>query len=55
MVVDKGLLMSVKGSLLCDMFSGDIKNLNKDTTGKIYLNRNPLIFGHLLDYLRTNG
>lgn len=50
--VRRSLLTSVPGSALEAMFSGR-HNLPK-VDGKIFIDRNPKIFGYIIDYLRNS-
>lgn len=49
--VTRELLTSIKGSLLEAKFSGRCK-VTKTKEGRIFLDRNPKIFKHVIDYLR---
>jgi len=40
-------------SLLCSMFSGDLKSLVRDSKGRIFLDRDGVLFRYILDFLRS--
>lgn len=49
-------LTSDKGSRLCDLFSSSSsKSLTKDAKGRIFLDRDGVLFRYILDYLRDDG
>lgn len=49
-------LTSDKSSRLCDLFSGSsCKSLTKDAKGRIFLDRDGVLFRYILDYLRDDG
>ena len=50
--VRRSLLTSVPGSALEAMFSG--RHTLKKVNNKVFIDRNPNIFGHVLDFLRNN-
>ena len=49
--VDRKTLTQVSGSMLSAQFSGNIPKKTEDN--KIFLDRDPEIFGHMLNYLRS--
>ena len=51
-VVRRSLLCSVPGSALEAMFSG--RHHLPKFEGKIFVDRNPVVFSHIIDYLRNN-
>jgi len=51
--VGKKTLTSVPGSMLSEMFKDDA-NLRKDFDGNVFLDRDPEVFKHTLNYLRNN-
>lgn len=51
-VVDRKTLTTVDGSMLSAQFSGNIP-LKKTEENRIFLDRDPEIFGHMLNYLRS--
>ena len=55
-VVGKETLMQVKDSYMTSFFSGNFKKLEYDINDSksIYLDRNPEIFRHIVEYLRVN-
>jgi len=51
-VTRRGTLCTVEGSLLKNMFRTDSNFAPTELQGEIFLDRNPMAFGHVLDYLR---
>ena len=50
--IQRDLLTSVPGSIMEAMFSG--RHPVKEVDGMIYLNRNPDLFKHVIQYLRDD-
>ena len=52
-LVGRDTLTSVKDSMLREMFSGKV-NLKKINGEQIFLDRDPVVFNHMVNYLRSN-
>lgn len=51
-VVDRKTLTSVEGSMLSAHFSGNIP-LKKTNENKVFIDRDPDVFTHMINYLRS--
>jgi hypothetical protein len=49
--VSKSLLTSIDGTKLKETFSGDLKKFD----GKVFIDRDPNMFKHLINFLRIGG
>ena len=53
MDIGRATLTSVEGSKMAEMFLEGVL-LKKVKGGKVFIDRNPQIFAHVIDYLRTD-
>lgn len=48
-------LKSEQGSRLCELFDGDTNALTRDAKGRVFLDRDGVLFRYILDYLRDEA
>lgn len=53
-VVGRDTLTSVKGSRLGELFSGKVDPRKGGNGEEVFLDRDPVVFNHMINYLRSN-
>ena len=51
----KILIFQDEGSLLCSWFRGDPDSLARDSKGRVFIDRDGVLFRYILDYLRNGS